>query len=172
MKTETTVAATCEKPPIKERLSLDLIHPDDPERCKACGAWGNVSRWQEHNDADGPTRVVVVLCGDCSARIIEKHPRLYRELDVHEPWPGCMEICQDCRHRKGTKCSHPEAKWNGGRGVILTMPKPMNVHLSRVPRRLSGWVTFWQGPVSHCQQKQVNPINPPPASPAAHEERT
>lgn len=92
-----------------------------PEKCQHCGDHRNLTRWQEHDHNDRPEHRVIVLCKACSDRMIEPHPRLYRPLNVNDPWPGCMEICIDCRLRDGVRCTSPAAKCNGGDGVMLTV---------------------------------------------------
>ena len=146
------------------RLSKDLKGEKSRTRCQACGLQvlfdplpklPQLRRWQEHDDGDRPEPIVVVLCKPCSNRLIEPHPRLYREMQAFEPHPGSMPICDDCTRREGVSCRHPEAKANGGQGVELIAPKPSYVHLQMSPRRHSGWRTLYTGPVISCKQKEA-----------------
>lgn len=141
------------------KLSETLTHPKSPNVCQSCGVQTfdldspTMQRWEECDERDKKTGVVVVLCKACAARIVEPHPRLYSLLQTNEPRPGSNGICVDCPHREGTRCAHPRAKANGGSGVMLTVTKPMHAHLLRAPRRLSGWETLWINPPSDCKQK-------------------
>ena len=98
------------------RLSETLDGPKNPELCQACGGHGDVHLWMEHDDQDKPTAVAVILCGPCSDRIIESHPRLYARLPKNSPFPGCMPVCVDCIYRDGLCCTHKLLKSNGGPG--------------------------------------------------------
>lgn len=132
-------------PPLAERerpgLSATLAGPVAPDRCQSCGAGEppvttdvdrvlerqgclRLERWIECDAWDRDTPTVVVLCARCSARLIERHPRLYKALGPDTPHPGCMRICLDCRLRDGTRCTHPDAKANGGPGVRLGFDRP------------------------------------------------
>jgi hypothetical protein len=46
--------------------------------------------WVEHDGDDQPEPIVVMLCTDCSDRLIEPYPRLYRRLARNEPCAGIM----------------------------------------------------------------------------------
>jgi hypothetical protein len=140
------------------RLSSDLAGFIGPKECQGCGAGANLTRWRECDDQDIPENIIVVLCKPCAMLLIEQHPRLYLALDQWEPWPGSMTVCDDCTHRQGTRCAHPAAKANGGAGVILTMPRPSQVHLyfgGGKQSHKNGCRTLFQGPVSACKQKEV-----------------
>jgi hypothetical protein len=155
------------------RLSETLLQERHPDRCQACGAdarlGAKLTRWQEHDQDDRPEPLVVVLCPPCSARLIEPHPRLYRELHAWEPMPGSMPICGACGWRDATRGAHPDAKANGGQGVRLTFPKPTPYfwHGRAGPkggRRTGGRGVMYHGPVSSCAGRHVpvtSPIDPP-----------
>lgn len=113
------------------RLSEELAGPRRPDRCQSCGSECDLDRWVEHDDDDTPEAIVVVLCLACSDRLIESHPRLYDDLHRNHPWPGCMGLCVNCRHRDGVRCDHPDLKANGGPGLGLVLPRPS--------------VIFWDG---------------------------
>lgn len=133
------------------RLS-ETLADTGPGCCQACGSTVGVSRWNECDEDDQPEPVAVTLCGACSDRLIEDHPRLYRQLLDDEPMPGSMPICADCPARKGVRCTSPVAGFNGGPGLDYE-PKPYSVHLCRSPRRLSGWKWLFPGPVKSCSGK-------------------
>lgn len=79
------------------RLSYDLTCEKHPFICQACGVekvepWPPCSlnapadslvRWQEHDEDDVPEMIIVVLCHECSAILIEKHLRLYADVAPH-----------------------------------------------------------------------------------------
>jgi hypothetical protein len=140
------------------RLSETLPDFHHPYMCRACGlrvpdATLPLTAWQEHDQLDHPEPIVVVLCKTCSDALIEKHPRLYRPLREHEPWPGAMPLCVDCVHRDGVRCRHPDLKANGGTGLLLTMPEPSVVMWDgrgKGGRRTGGTFIDYRGPVSAC----------------------
>jgi hypothetical protein len=160
-------------PPLAERqrrgLSETLPFDPHPARCQSCGIPGtrDLRRWRECDPEDLPTAVVVVLCGPCEKRLIEPHPRLYIQLQMNEPAPGCMGICCHCINRRGTACGHYRAKANGGPGVELTYPQPTAMHVCRSPRRLSGIVTIWPGKVTACDGREVLQLDAPTPAPEA-----
>jgi len=93
-----------------------------PQVCRRCGAAVELSVWQEHDDQDRRELIFVVLCRRCAERVIEPHPRLYRELDQNEPAPGVMAICGQCRHQVAGRCRSPKAAANGGPGLRFPGP--------------------------------------------------
>lgn len=136
------------------KLSEQLTGEHHPLRCQSCGKTAT-ARWMEHDEQDRQQPIVVVLCKLCSNRLVENHPRLYREMKEHEPMPGAMPLCLDCRHRSGVTCTNPQAQINGGPGLTMKYPKPASVHVCRSPLRLSGWVHEYMGPVSECSGREV-----------------
>lgn len=139
------------------RLSADLPKHETLHRCRACGATEKLARWQEHDEEDKPEPVVVVLCEACSGKIIEPHPRLYRELPRFEPFPGAMGICTFCRFMtEPCRCSSPQAKINGGPGLKYEMPPPDNCHVlyTEGGRRKGKWLTTFKGPVTGCTGRE------------------
>jgi len=155
------------------RLSETL--PYSPDVCQRCGNgqlfdstpgsnsfWcdltvGTLQRWQEHDAQDKPERILVILCETCAGKIIERHPRLYRLLDEWEPWPGCMPLCNGCSHHNETRCEHPDLKENGGAGLALTMPRPLQAFLdySNGRGRQGCQITHYYGPVSACAGREI-----------------
>lgn len=134
-------------PSLEERkkpgLSVTLAGPKHPARCQSCARWGDdpnceahaidkvvrnapigLLRWVECDANDKPTTVVVVLCVQCSERLIEPHHRQYRQVSPSEPRPGTMLVCLNCRLRNGVMCTSPAAKANGGPGIHFTYEKP------------------------------------------------
>jgi hypothetical protein len=168
-------------PPIAVRrlpgLSVTLPHDPHPARCQSCGlhAGGDLVRWVECDPWDQPTDMSVVLCRPCGECLIDAHPRLYREIPPNEPRTGCMGLCVKCAHRRGTRCSHPDAKSNGGAGleVIIDRPREMHVFCSRGRKggQSSGWVREWPSPARECVGRLVppapSPSGPPNAAPPA-----
>lgn len=118
------------------KLSETLEGPRTPGCCQACAAieLPEMERalhvWQECDENDRGTDVLVYLCGPCSDKIIKPHPRLYRRLWTPMPLPGAMPICTDCTHREGLRCTHALLKANGGPGLELAVPKPAHAHLN------------------------------------------
>lgn len=150
-------------PPLAERrkpgLSVTLDGPRDPRRCQACGARHTeirpLERWLEHDEWDRvPVKpAVVVLCSMCSRRLIDPHPRLYRQLADGESFPGCMGICVRCAFREGVACGCPEAKVNGGPGVKVEWTEaPIYAHVDGVRNGRRYGETRWlfSGPPIRC----------------------
>ena len=139
------------------KLSETLTHRRERHRCQACDFCDDddgtlVRPWLEHDERDKPTAVVVMLCKTCSDKIIEPHPRLYREVEPMEPFPGQLRLCQGCKHQAALVCTR--SLLSGGPGVHLVFLKPLDVHLCRSPRSKSGWIKVWQGPVISCDSKE------------------
>lgn len=133
-----------------------------PNVCQRCGGsdkpgFGNglmrtsIDRWQEHDHNDRPEQMIVVLCTKCAKAVIEQHPRLYNRLDPFAPWPGAMALCVACRHRQGVACGHPDAKANGGPGVMLTVGQPIRAMVDGASYR--GPATLWPSPPTACRQR-------------------
>lgn len=155
-------------PPLAERekpgLSETLPFPRRLDTCQACGKshdlFGDpihLTRWMECDAWDEHQPIVVVLCDDCSTRLIKPHPRLYKPLQQHEPMPGAMPICTHCRWQSALRCLSSTAKINGGPGLTLTFPQPTSMHLcgTRNGRR-TGWTeVHYTGPVSACSGREV-----------------
>jgi len=140
-----------------KRLSQELSGQRDLNHCHACDMLGEIDciksdsleRWLEHDDTDRPTATVVILCGDCSDRLIEPHPRLYRRMMLYEPHPGCMPLCRPCQHREGISCTHEDLKANGGQGLGLTYPTPGEAIVCSRGKGCRHMVIY-EGPVSDC----------------------
>jgi hypothetical protein len=94
------------------RLSIDLKHERNPFICQIVRRRGpnrhrrrgrlpepeeaGFIRWQEHDQQDRPQPIYLVLCKECSDRLIEPHERLYRPLDKWAPALGAMRFCLHC----------------------------------------------------------------------------
>lgn len=154
------------------RLSETLLHRE-PGRCNACGlpeargAAAGVSgpplltTWQEHDRDDKPEPRYVVLCRPCGEKLIEPHPRLYAEMPSYAPAAGANLICLDCVHRDGCRCVCPDARANGGEGIVMSGPKPIDVHVQRAGSggrgRRCSWEKWYPGPVTSCTGKEARP---------------
>ena len=115
-------------------------------------AWG-VYAWQEHDSHDAPQPVVVVLCTDCSARLIPSHPRLYRRLPQNAPFAGIMDLCLACVFREGVCCTHPQTQANGGPGLQLDSAPPIDLHVNEGHGR-GAFLTLYPHPVRACSGRQ------------------
>lgn len=123
----------------------------EPEQCE-------LRRWREHDQQDKPENIIVVLCRECSDRLIEPHERLYDCIGIFAPAPGAMKICVQCEFRQGLHCSNPLLKENGGEGMILKMPKPTHGFWDGSDargRRVGGQRTFYSGPVTGCEGRKT-----------------
>ena len=112
------------------KLSEQLTGPRAPRRCQQCGeSCSPPTWWEECDEEDRPSGVLVILCAGCAQRLIESHPRLYHRLDWPAPRPGAMDICAECRHRQELSCRHPDLRANGGAGLSISVPRPMTAML-------------------------------------------
>ncbi len=145
------------------RLSAEVpLH--DLSECNECGDLGSVrdplAVWQECDEADVSEDIYLVLCRRCSDRLIPDHPRLYHRMVRHQPAPGAMPICTNCRWHAGTLCQHPRSKARGGPGVRLDGPgaqwTSMQVRGAH-GRREHRTGILYVGPVWGCDQKVLNP---------------
>ena len=118
-------------PGVMPRLSL-LPGPRRPQCCQNCErtTWaGDVIRfWVECDERDLPTPTLVALCEECSTSLIDAHARLYLPIGAHDPFPGVMGLCLDCRHRRGLECRHADRQCNGGTGLRRTIKPPMHLN--------------------------------------------
>lgn len=100
---------------------------------------------------------MVVLCDGCSDAVIDRHPRLYRAMHRHEPSPGSMPACVDCRHREGLGCTHPSLKANGGDGLAIESPAPITVCIDGTKGgRRCGWTERWYSGPAVCRARELS----------------
>jgi hypothetical protein len=172
-----SISASDEVPPLEERrkpgLSEILRGEKSPDCCQSCGRnhtkENPLSRWQECDEWDKKTKVVVVLCESCSGLYIERSPRLYHRLDSRSPFPGAMGICIDCKFREGVSCLSPlfagerphiKVKTIADPPELLTYlaisyaETPVYAHVCRSPRSASGFMTLYRGPALECSGKE------------------
>lgn len=140
------------------RLSQTLTGPKHPNECQSCGAAPDdhvlLTRWLECEDSDREEAIVVVLCRQCSDRLIEPHPRLYRQLAPHEPMVGVLQLCVGCVHRDGVRCTNPAAQINGGPGLEVVFPKPTRIHVYFGGGR-GGWKHLYHGHATECSGREL-----------------
>lgn len=163
-----TKASATPAPPLVEREKPGLVDtlvafPRVPWACQSCGTgWDKtnpLARWLEYDPYDNipaPPLVprVVVLCAACSARLIEPHPRQYKELSSGAPFPGCMAVCRHCVYRvQGADCAHPDRTSTAGHSALRFVWKkgeaPTGVHLNFGGGR-GGMLAMYHGPVQSC----------------------
>jgi hypothetical protein len=163
MKKQRTQPPTAQLP--WPRLTEELTGPRHPNLCQSCGAEDRsamkaegigTKRFEEHDDMDQPEHRIVVLCRACQRDLIDAHPRLYRRLDANEPWPGCMDLCLDCRHRTGVTCAHPTLKANGGTGLQITTRRPTTAHIN-LGRGRGYWTRLYPEAPTACARKETTP---------------
>lgn len=138
------------------RLSLELPGPRDPEHCQSCSCAGAIDedlvRWAECDDQDTLPEApsIVVLCRSCSDRIVIPYPRLYHELEQYRPVPGAIPLCVGCQHLERLRCRHSDLKANGGPGLELRFPAPLQGFMCGRSHGRSGRFIQFYGPVSEC----------------------
>lgn len=122
------------------------------DQCAKCGGCHLLQRWQEHDDLDRPEPKCVCLCKPCADRIIEPHPRLYRQVPDHHFLPGSASVCKGCRWQKHLSCTCPLAMFNGGAepGLVFD-PKPSMALIDSLSYR--GPICFEIPPVKTCNGK-------------------
>jgi hypothetical protein len=134
------------------KLSVTLTGPRDLFACQSCGATEeDLTRWRECNEADEPTRVVVMLCEGCTRELVQKHPRLYIEMDAYEPLPGSMGCCfRGCKYRDGLTCLNPKQKILGGQGMLIRFPTPTVAFIDGTTpgggKRIGSVEKWWHAP--------------------------
>ncbi len=146
------------------RLSADLPGTKHPDTCQGCGRHRDlVTIWQECDEHDQPELIFVVLCKHCSDRLIEPHPRLYKQRAAFDPMPGVMHLCIPCRHRDGTRCANMQASINGGPGLKIIGPKPSVAMVDgRRNGRRCGWrEVIYPAPPIACTGFEVIPGKEP-----------
>lgn len=137
------------------RLSETLPGPKDAFHCQCCGRdihtilAGDLRDgfviWQECDRTDSETNVFVSLCSTCDATrdehghehvykprqkksLVQRHLRLYVQLEKYYPWPGSFELCEHCIFRQGWNCTHEKLTRNGGPGLEIMRPDPRPFH--------------------------------------------
>ena len=144
------------------RLTEDLPHRE-PGVCSRCGERAMVLRdrdretalpthaiWREHGDADEPEPGYIELCTACSDAVIGPHPRLYSRMPVNAPAIGAMPLCLDCVRRSGLRCTHPDAKANGGPGLAIDIDPPGTMHVNRGGGGRNYWTKVYTRPARSC----------------------
>lgn len=141
------------------KLSGTLKPAVDLSRCQNCNSNVFVSRWREHDDKDISTQTIVLLCKNCSDKLIEPHPRLYSRMDKDEPLPGSMPICIGCKWHEIVRCKNPKSFVNGGAGLTLTFPTPACAFVDgrdpKTGKRFGRRVITYIGPVSACEGREA-----------------
>jgi hypothetical protein len=148
------------------KLSETCRFENHPESCKNCGqgiATGledtDLLRWQECDENDKTTSVVVILCRACSDKLIEPHPRLYSELPEMGPFPGIMPMCVACKLRKGITCTSPLLTANGGPGMHIRGPQPDRGFWdgTKNGKRVGGMFVRYPHHPRECEGREVFP---------------
>lgn len=120
-------AAAAEREAIRRSKPLSIV-PLTSDRMACCNVCGKpaeqLEAWRAHDERDlripGDGAIVFLGAGeghkDCH-RKLDAHPRLFAE---EEGLPGHLpRLCGPCVHRAGVRCTHPDAKQNGGAGLHL-----------------------------------------------------
>lgn len=135
------------------RLSETLQYGRSPDTCQRCGQLGDpesLERYEECDEWDKGTGVLVVVCSPCAKACIGPHPRLYKGVDKWKPLPGVMALCLGCGQRDGLECRSPALKRNGGSGLEIAFPEPEGpVHLNYGGGR-GEFRYLYRGPASKC----------------------
>jgi len=125
-----------------DRLTTTTKYPLTTfKRCQICGFESDdkcsFRMFTECDDSDHPEydNVIVVCDNEKCRKVIDDHPRLYQEIPWQANFPNgpgkFMLLCGDCKFRNGVKCSHPELKANGGKGLKVDLSKGLPiVHIS------------------------------------------
>lgn len=112
------------------RLTAVVLHSisDTFCRCQLCGYESDdiceFRFWQECDEEDQrePYNILITCKQDECFQKIDQHERLYVQLAWSNGEPGHLSLlCGECMHRDGVRCSHPDLKSNGGKGLLLAM---------------------------------------------------
>lgn len=137
--------------PDSPRLSEILHGFKSRKKCQHCGTTkGPVYGWIEHDHNDRPEPNYIFLCEPCAGKLIEPHPRLYRQFNQFEPLPGVMDICGPCGWRINSRCTCPRAVFNGGAepGLKIDIPAPASAFVDGPKFR--GRMAIWHSPATAC----------------------
>ncbi len=137
-------------------------HHNRPGCCRACGKVDDentkpadeLQLWQECDHEDKPEARFLWLCPKCADALIEPHVRLYVNLHKWAPAPGAMDICAPCLERTNCLCTSPQAKANGGPGIMITASKGLSGFWDgrdKKGRRVGGMFTDYTHPPSKCE---------------------
>lgn len=135
------------------RLSETLTGPRSPHECASCGDLNPGEMWQECDGKDKPEQVFILLCKACAKKLIKPHPRLYVSQQRNTPFPGLMEICDNCIYREGYVCD--KAKANGGPGILIQITRPYTAHIYARGGN-SGWMKLYSLPAHGCSGRVVD----------------
>lgn len=119
-----------------------------------------VSAWIEHDHNDRREAIYVFLCEACGKRISEPHIRLYRQAQQHEPLPGIMDICADCKWRVLSRCTNPKAVFNGGAepGLRIDIKGASKAHVYYGGGK-GEWLWFFTEPATGCSGQELKAKN-------------
>lgn len=108
--------------PVMESLCKDYptfkrCHICGKEHPDICHFWLYLECDDEDRIPDDPK--VLITCRDEKClNVLNSHPRAYYGLPWGQGEPGhFMLMCGACKYRKGSKCTHPDLKANGGDGL-------------------------------------------------------
>jgi hypothetical protein len=151
--------------PVEELVIPEELFTGGPDRFRAItqlieresSPAPGIYAWQEHDEDDQPEPIIVMLCTDCSDRLVGPHPRLYSRLTRNEPCAGIMPLCLECAFRAGVRCTNPEAGMNGGPGLEFDHDPPLSGHISYGIGRGGAFYTIYPNPVRACSGRQPVP---------------
>lgn len=117
--------------------------------CQVCGTRFSdlpvVRLYEEWDDQDQREPGNYILIGQCCKAKMESHPRGYSQVPWGRGEPGALVLlCGDCPHRSGFQCSHPHAKSNGGKGILVAKDFPLgsaSIHINC--GKDSGYIDFF-----------------------------
>jgi hypothetical protein len=104
------------------------------------------------SDYTPSTSAILVTCrGSGCDDLVGRHPRLYQRAPWSRARPGAFSLtCGNCPARVGTHCKHPDAIFNGGKGLSATQANLpiMNIMICGP----QGCGTLWGGqpPIVSC----------------------
>jgi len=145
------------KPKLTETAKYPI--PEDSFRqCQLCGYTNDdicsFHMWYEGDDKDqveSKSSPILITCRqEACDTIIEDHPRLYSRVPWGMGYLGrFVLLCGDCPNRKGTSCTHPDGKDNGGEGLLVKFTNPLGVGMIRI-KHSSGGVGTLPTPATSC----------------------
>lgn len=143
-----------------ERLTQTAKFPIDTfKRCQLCGFTSKFNdicefrMWAECDEQDRPEpNNILILCKSKKCRkILDEHPRLYREVPWGAGGPGkFMLTCGDCKFRDKGTCTSPMLATNGGPGMEVRFARGLPVVHVSYSNGTGGYIGTNNTPANRC----------------------
>jgi len=121
-----------------ERIKRNFPVPDTFKRCQLCGhtsKYDDICEFRmliecDENDKPEPGNVLIRCQQEACVKAIADHPRLYVDVPWGRGAPGhFILVCGDCTFRNQWRCTHPDLKANGGKGLEVFLSNGRDVRV-------------------------------------------